>query len=231
MQPDFYVDTHMSSEYSCRLLSSWSVEDAAFSPTFQQGKNATAFTALRGSVGLKTLTLPLHFFGKTAAEAVEQKSRFLALLLDGIHALQMPDGFLYRAALESFGKAEAITPDGTILSCEFTLQGQRCRHLQTHTLPAGGGTLYIEGTHPSMDCRLTVRVGKAASSYNMAGTLWTEVNTGDVLVLDGLNKLMTKNGANAVLSNNATGWPKLHPGANVLSAPDALTVEYYPVFL
>ena len=53
----------------------------------------------------------------------------------------------------------------------------------------------------------------------------------DVLVLDGLNKLMTKNGANAVLANNATGWPKLHPGANVLSAPDALTVEYYPVFL
>ena len=93
MQPDFYVDTHMSSEYSCRLLSSWSVEDAEFSPTFQQGKNATAFTALRGSVGLKTLTLPLHFFGKTAAEAVEQKSRFLALLLDGIHALQMPTAF------------------------------------------------------------------------------------------------------------------------------------------
>ena len=43
MQPDFYVDTHMSSEYSCRLLSAWSVEDAEFSPTFQQGKNATAF--------------------------------------------------------------------------------------------------------------------------------------------------------------------------------------------
>ena len=90
MQPDFYVDTHMSSEYSCRLLSSWSVEDAAFSPTFQQGKNATTFTALRGSVGLKTLTLPLHFFGKTAAEAVEQKSRFLAVLLESLYFCVRP---------------------------------------------------------------------------------------------------------------------------------------------
>ena len=77
------------------------------------------------------------------------------------------------------------------------------------TLPAGGGTLYARGTAPDMECRITCTVGAAADSYLMAGILWVDVEAGDVLVLDGIRRAVTRNGANALNQCDLTRWPLL----------------------
>ena len=65
----------------------------------------------------------------------------------------------------------------------------------------------------------------------MAGILWVDVKEGDVLCLDGIKLAATKNGENALNQCDLTRWPMLAPGRNILTAPDALTIEYYPIYL
>lgn len=230
MYIDFWVGSRPSSDFSCRLLASWSVEGASPSRTILQGQNGTAFSVFGTSIGLKTIKLPVHIVGRSPREASLQHSQLTAALLaSGIVELRLPDGFLYRAALTGVGSRQEITVDGGRISCEYTLQGLQCDELERCTV--ADGALYVSGTHPSMDCCLTATVEAVAEQYNMAGVTWRNVQPGDILVLDGLRKRMTKNDANAALENDAAGWPKLAPGRNMLMCPDPLTVEYYPTYL
>ena len=182
-------------------------------------------------LGLKEITLPVHIYGPTPRKAQERKSALDAALLADPVELALPDGFLYRASLDKIGETTELSVDGCILAGSYTLSG--CRHdlLDTAHLPAGGGTVYAAGTAPDMECRLTCTVGAAAERYLMAGILWVSVQAGDVLVLDGIRRTVTRNGENALNQTDLTQWPLLAPGQNILTAPDALTVEYYPVWL
>ena len=173
----------------------------------------------------------MHVYGPTPRKAQESKSALDAALLADPVELALPDGFLYRASLDKIGETTELSVDGCILAGSYTLSG--CRHdlLDTACLPAGGGTVYAAGTAPDMECRLTCTVGAAAESYFMAGILWVDVEAGDVLVLDGIRRAVTCNGANALGQTDLTRWPLLAAGKNVLTAPDALTVEYYPIYL
>ncbi len=53
----------------------------------------------------------------------------------------------------------------------------------------------------------------------------------DVLVLDGIRRKVTRNSENALNQTDLTQWPLLAPGSNIMTAPDAMTVEYYPIYL
>lgn len=228
MQADFWVNQHPSGEFGCRLLNHWKVQDAPLSRTFFQGQNCTAFTVFGTGIGLKTISLPVNIFGTSPMDTTEKCSNLTAALLHGIVELQLPDGFLYRAALSSSGITQALTQDGCILSCEYILTGMRCKQLQTIV---ANGLIFIQGNHPQMDCRITVTVGQSSEQYTMAGITWSHVQSGDKLVIDGFSKQLLKNGKNAILSNNAFEWVKLHPNENLLQAPDPLTIEYYPTYL
>ena len=168
---------------------------------------------------------------KWAAEALMARAWLFYTGYYEKEELALPDGFLYRASLEEIGEVTEVSQEGCILAGSYKLAG--CRHdlLDTARLPAGGGTVYAAGTAPDMECRLTCTVGAAAESYLMAGILWVDVKAGDVLCLDGINRAVTKNGANALGQCDLTRWPLLAAGRNVLTCPDALTVEYYPIYL
>ena len=228
MQQDFWINSSPSGEFGCRLLQNWSVKDAALSPTFLQGKNCTAFTVFGSAVGLKTITLPVHLYGSTPRDALQKRNLLTAALLDDIIHLQLPDGFLYRAALSESGSFQILSQDACILSCQYELSGMQCDPLQQII---AAGDIFVQGTHPAMDCRITCTASKAAEQYSMAGVTWKNVQPGDVLVIDGFKKQILKNGANAALDNDLTSWIKLHPGQNKLVSPDPLTVEYYPTYL
>lgn len=228
MQQDFWINNSPSGEFGCRLLQSWSVKDAALSPTFLQGKSCTTFTAFGSTIGLKTISLPVHIYGSSPRDALQKRSLLTSALMQNIVNLQMPDGFLYRAALSNSGSCQALTQDGCILSCQYELTGMQCDPLQQITTH---GNFFVQGTHPFMDCCIICIVGKAAQRYTMAGITWQNVQTGDVLIIDGLKKQVLKNGSNAALDNDLTQWVKLHPGENHLTAPDPLTIEYYPTYL
>lgn len=228
---DFFVDGRGSSEFGARLLAKYSVGGVSIERDRVQPAQGLHFIPCATRLGLKEITLPVHVYGPTPRQAQERKSALDAALLADPVELALPDGFLYRASLDEIGAVTEVSQEGCILSGSYTLSG--CRHdlPETVTLPAGGGTLYARGTAPDMECRITCTVGAAADSYLMAGILWVDVKAGDVLVLDGIRRKVTRNDENSLNQTDLTQWPLLAPGPNIMTAPDAMTVEYYPIYL
>ena len=228
---DFFVDGRGSSEFGARLLASYSVGGAAIERQRVRPSAGMRFVPAGSRIGLKQLSLPVHVFGQNPRDAQQKKSALDAALLADPVELALPDGFLYTASCDSIGEVTEYSQDGCILASSYKLSGFRHDLLETVHLPAGGGIMWAKGTAPDMECRLTCTVGTAADSYLMAGILWVSVKAGDVLVLDGIRRKVTRNSENALNQTDLTQWPLLAPGQNILTAPDALTVEYYPVWL
>lgn len=228
MQQDFWINGMASGQFGCRLLHSWTVQDEELETLFVQGRDSSSFLGWTKASGRKTLILPVHFFGESPQDALQKRSQMTQALLDRLVELQMPDGFLYRAVLTSTGTTKAVTLDGGIVATEYQLVGMQCQPLEQVQCE---GTLFAKGTYPQMDCRITATVGQDATRYSMAGVTWWNVKKGDLLVMDGIDKLILKNGKNAVMENDATQWIKLQPGQNQLQCPDPLLVEYYPTYL
>lgn len=228
---DFFVDGRGSSEFGARLLASYSVGGAAIERQRVRPSAGMRFVPAGSRIGLKQLSLPVHVFGQNPRDAQQKKSALDAALLADPVELALPDGFLYTASCDSIGEVTEYSQDGCILAGSYKLSGFRHDLLETVHLPAGGSIMWAKGTAPDMECRLTCTVGTAADSYLMAGILWVSVKAGDVLVLDGIRRKVTRNSENALNQTDLTQWPLLAPGQNILTAPDALTVEYYPVWL
>lgn len=228
---DFFVDGRGSSEFGARLLASYSIGGASLNRNRVQPTAGMRFIPAGSRVGLREINLPVHVFGQSPLETQLQKSALDAALLADPVELYLPDGFLYTASCDSIGEVTEYSQDGCILAGSYKLSGFRHGPLRTIQLPAGGGECLVQGTAPDIECRLTCTVASASDSYLMAGILWVDVKAGDVLVLDGIHRAVTKNGANALNQTDLTRWPLLAPGRNVMTAPDAMTVEYYPIYL
>ena len=228
---DFFVDGRGSSEFGARLLASYSIGGASLNRSRIQPTAGMRFVPAGNRVSLREINLPVHVFGQSPLEAQLQKSALDAALLADPVELYLPDGFSYTASCDSIGEVTEYSQDGCILAGSYKLSGFRHGPLRTIQLPAGGGEFLVQSTAPDIECRLTCTVASASDSYLMAGILWVDVKAGDVLVLDGIRRAVTKNGENALNQTDLTRWPLLAPGRNVMTAPDAMTVEYYPIYL
>ena len=228
---DFYIDGQGASVFGARLLTSYTVGGVSLERSRVLPAAGLRFVPAGSRVGLREISLPVHIYGQSPRDAAQRKSALDAALLADPVELALPDGFLYTASLDKIGAVTELSADGCILAGSYSLVGFRHDPLETAALPAGGGELWVRGTAPDMECRLTCTVGAAAGSYLMAGILWVNVQAGDVLVLDGIKRVVTRNGVNALNMTDLTRWPLLAPGLNILTAPDAMTVEYYPIWL
>ena len=69
------------------------------------------------------------------------------------------------------------------------------------------------------------------SPFVLGGATFTGVSAGDVVVFDGIDGKITKNGVNAAGSASWVHFPQLTPGENKLSDDIDVTAEYYPTFV
>jgi hypothetical protein len=228
---DFYVGDNGSETFGARLLADYTVGGTSLDRSRQQPAAGLRFLPLSTRYGLRKITLPVHVFGVTPRHAGEQKSKLDAALLADPVELRLPDGFCYTASLDTIGEVSEVTGDGCILEGSYTLSGFRHDPIQKVSIPPGGGSFQARGSAPDMECRLTCTVGADATSYIMAGILWVDVSAGDVLVLDGIEHQVLRNGTPALAQCDLTQWPLLAAGKNILTAPDALLVEYYPIWI
>lgn len=201
------------------------------SRTRQKLPGVQGWQPLATEYGLRSIKLPLHLAAKSPRLASEQKSRLDAALAAEPVELYLPNGFWYAATLESAGEVQELSDDGCLLECTYTMLGYAHDPLETVIIPAGGGTLYARGTAPEMACRLTCTASAAADTYTMAGVTWTSVRAGDKLILDGLERRVIRNFYNDFDRVDMITWPKLTPGENTVTAPDEITVEYYPIWV
>ena len=66
----------------------------------------------------------------------------------------------------------------------------------------------------------------------MAGVTFSDCAAGDVLVIDGIEGKVTKNGnAMDISKTDFLKFPFLDPGKNTVTSTGAAAVEYYPIFM
>lgn len=189
-----------------------------------QGRNRTNFILTAQILGMREIALPFVITGLDHADIMYRKS-YLDQLFMGKCELFLPDDFYYSAAVDTFGDPSFKGPQ--LAECEYTLVGIRHGAL----ISVVGNTIYCESTMPYTDCSLTVTVGESAESYTLGDAVFSNVSQGDVLCFDGINKRVLINGAPGAQDCTFLSFPSLVPGQNTFTAPDPITVEYYPAYL
>lgn len=227
MNETIYINGTDVKSLGAESMRAYGVGGTALENDYFQGRNRTNFTLLSAVFKLKPIWFQLVFKADTRHDAMQQKSNVDALLY-GTSEIFLPDGYYYRAMLESIGEIEWQGQDGAgmLAIVKYSMNGMQHDPLVTVT----GASFYAAGTTPQMDASLTVKVSTAAASYNLGGAVFENVAAGDVLTFDGIYKRTLKNGAPAT----ATGWinfPVVTPGPNSLTAADPVTVQYYPCYL
>lgn len=230
MSEDFYIGDIGASAFHARLLADYRVGGTPLTRSRFKSRGVQGYLPLATEYGLRTIHLPVLICGNSPRDAAVLKSRLDAALLPDSVELTLPNGMVYTASLESTGEVTEVTQDGRELRCDYTLVGYSHDPLIQENV-ASGKVFVVNGTAPEMACRLTCTASADAVAYEMCGVIFFGVAAGDVLVLDGLNKRVTRNGVNDFDGCNLITWPTLQPGTCNLTAPDTITVEYYPIWV
>lgn len=218
--------------YGGAALLDYSIGETQITPDTFQGVNRTSWNLLENMFHLRDITMTVVFEAHDLRTAKLNRSALNGVLFEKADIYIPDDGFHYTVICTSMGAEElvGIGFNSAQVKSTYAFKGVRHDDLKTVTL-ASGETLYCQSTIPFTDCRLTATVGSSASSYQLGGAIFGSVTAGDVLVFDGIDGKITKNGVNYAASVSWFHFPQLTPGANTITCPDAITVEYYPTYI
>ena len=205
-----------------------SLENATF-----KGINRTNWVLLKSMFGTRTLTITVIFKGNTLHAAKVNRSKFNAEIFGRSEIYIPDDGFFYDVSCDSFGD-ELLVGIGqreSQIKSTYTLTG--IRRGPKHTVTANKNQAFLcESTVPFTDCKLTLTSTQTVSEYNFGGGVWADIAAGDVLVFDGINCEIKKNGVNYASKVTWMDFPSLAAGLNTIETDlDPVTVEYYPTYL
>ena len=224
-----FINERDIAEYGARALrDTISVGGSEIKNEYFKGRNRTNFTLMSCEFGLKPVSFTLVYMGKFLHEVTENKSKLESEMYNGCE-IHLPDGFYYRAMLESMGerKDKGVEGEGWICECKYTFKA--IQHEAMITVPNGSNFIAV-GTIPHTDCILSVTVGTTADHYTLGGADFGAVTAGDVLVFDGINKRFLKNGA-PTMASSWVSFPSVKIGVNHFTALDTVKVQYYPCYL
>lgn len=218
--------------FGAASLLNYNIGETQFSPAVFQGVNRTNWNLLKNIFGMRDIMLTVVFEAEDLRQAKLNRSALNRELFGKVDLYIPEDGFHYDAYCTATG-AETLIGIGrrsAQIKSEYQLRGVRRDDLQTVALTPGA-TLYCRSTMPFTDCRLTATVGASGSNYQLGGAVFSSVTAGDVLVFDGIDGKITKNGVNAAASVSWTRFPQLVPGPNTIACNDAVTVEFFPTYI
>lgn len=242
------VDERDIAEYGARLLD-YTVSGTVIVRTTGTSYNANFPKLFHSDYGQRSVAVTLVFKPKYPKNSgiiaklhslTLQKSAFDALICKDIVDIGLPDGFYYNCVLLSVGN-ELF--DGESLEVTYTLSG--IRHLKMARI---SGTEINCSSTVRTDCRIIATAkddwGEEAAAYiylnrhiNPRGIRIANIKSGDVIVLDGMRCVVTKNGENAFSDTNITMFPQLNPGKNTVVTMGVqqdkmdFVTEYYPTFI
>ena len=204
------------------------IENATF-----KGINRTNWVLLKSMFGTRTLTITIVFKGETLHAAKINRSKFNSAIF-GRNEIYIPDdGFYYDVTCDSIGD-EVLVGIGakeSQIKATYTLTGIR-HGLKRKVLVGKNQSFLCESTMPFTDCKLTLTSTQTTTSYNFGGGVWENITAGDVLVFDGINCEITKNGESYAQSVTWMNFPTLTAGLNTIETDlDDVTVEYSPTYL
>lgn len=218
--------------YGGAALLDYSIGETTLDVETFQGVNRTSWRLLKSIFGRRPVKITVIFTGETLHAAKLQRSKFNAAVFGRCELFISDDGFYYDCVCQNNGP-EILVGVGereAKIKSDYQFTGIRRDALATINVPAGG-SFFCRSTMPFTDCRLTATVGASAASYTLGGAVFSNVSAGDVLVFDGINGAITKNGQPYAASVSWVDFPSLTPGQNTNDAADAVTVGYYPSYI
>lgn len=143
--------------------------------------------------------------------------------------IDINDGFIYRCTLKQMdGNITSIANRWHQLTIPlYAIQSGMKRRV---CLKYHETLVIVAGTH---ECDVVYELfPKENGSININGIKIDNVKAGSTLIIDGINKLITENGANAFGRSNLRKFPSLPAGENVVTLDKDIDafLYYYPVF-
>lgn len=218
--------------YAGASLLDYVIGETPVDPVAFQGIRRTSWNLLNNFFGLREITLTVVFEANDLRTAKLNRSALNSVLFGKCELFIPDDGFYYTVICKGTGAEELIgigTRTAQIKST-YVFVGVRHDELKTVML-APGETLYCLSTMPFTDCRLTATASASATGYVLGGAVFDSVTAGDVLVFDGIDGKITKNGNNAAATVSWVSFPQLVPGENTIDCDDPVKVEFYPSYI
>ena len=224
-----YINGRDLHSFGAQALRDYTVGGTEITSQTYQGRDRTHFTNIFNQFGMKPISFTVVFTGQRRREVESLRSALTAELY-GVSEITLPDEFTYRCVLESVGDGEWKGQEGNqwLLLQDYSLKG--IQHDALVSVADGRTRFYVRGTMPQMDARLTMTVPSASSSVTFCGADFGACSAGDVLVFDGIEKRLMKNGAPA----KATGYfefPFVTPEWNNFTGSAPIKVEYFPCYI
>lgn len=229
---DCTVNGKPLAEFGGSSLLDYSIGETPVSPELFQGMNRTSWNLLENMFHMREISITVIFEAHDLTEAKRNRSALNGVLFNRADIFIPDDGFHYDVICTSTGTEElvGIGFNSAMIKSRYTFKGVRRDELKTvEVLP--GASMFCASTMPFTDCRLTATVGTTAATYQLGGAVFSNVTAGDVLVFDGIDGKITKNGDSYAASVSWFHFPQLTPGENEITCPDAVTVEYYPTYI
>jgi phage-related protein len=245
-QATMFIDGVDIYDVAGALVKDFKIGATVVENTAYQGVDSTNFNVLSTVRGMRPITVTLFYKDTTKRGLALKKTKIDNALGNGKVELYMPDGFYYTSYLTSAGEESVMGVEGqdVIAVCTYALNGIRHDELETVTVDSGTGFL-CKSLIPKTDVKISITVPTAGASGDcvisdaagIGSVTLTNVGANSVIVIDGINKRILKNGAPYTGTMSFIRFPKLVPGENTIRAyyggtyrTRELTVEYYPTY-
>ena len=221
-----FINGEPISKYGGILLGTPRVSNAEYIPEYVYTRARSTLRHLTYDIGLKSLQCNIAFLGDSVFEIQQKRSILRAALVGELQISFSKDRFLYQA--EYIGDAEL---ESQYESAAVSMFNFKCvQMLPLETIATNNKKVHCQSTMPQTDCKLTAMATANTSNFVLGTVTFSSVSANDVLVVDGINGLITKNGNPETA--NFIRLPYLVPGENTItSTVSNLTVEYYPTFI
>ena len=206
------------------MLGTPRVSNAEYSPDYIYQKTRSTIRHLSYNIGEKDIECHIAFLGNSIHEVQIKRSAFRAKLIGLLDISFKRDRFFYFA--EYNGEKELESEHENAAVSVFKFKG--VQHLPLVVL--SGKDVYCESTLPKTDCRIITTATSDKSNAKVGTATFASVSSNDVIVVDGIDGIITKNGQPATAS--FVRLPYLVPGDNSIECSfDNVTIEYYPTFM
>lgn len=195
------------------------------------------------TLGTRTLTITLTFKpsrhgsdsrGMSVAEklatAAENITRFEAEIVGKTVEITLPDGYIYTALVTTLPAATFDSSGEHDVTYTFSA----IRHSSEDVKAVEpNGKVFCKSTTKT-PVKFVVNIPTAADSLTVFGITVNNVTANAEIIIDGIDGIVTMNGANKLLDTDLVDFPYLNPGYNVISCSDtsaSIKVIYTPVYV
>lgn len=243
MMTEMLIDNQDIKAFGARLLS-FSVGGSTVTQNMSADNICNVPAVFSTSVGTRTLTVTLVFQPSRAgdnsknvpllqryANSTDNVTRFEAyLMFHGTVEILLPDGYLYSSVCTSLG-AGALDGTGE-QEVAYNFTAVRHKPLQIISLTGLSTTVLCEAT-TAVYCRVSLTADKDYNSITIFGITVNNISANDVIVIDGIDKSVTKNGVNIFNDTDLIEFPTLKQGKNTITVSSDTVkgyIEYYPIY-